>query len=108
MDSLQRRWDTATFPESSIILIGLVLTAGGILFRDSIGITTLLTAIGIGLLIAGTVYIAARGSELARLTIAFVSLIAVQLVTFGGVVQWIGGAMIGIIIAAITYSRLSK
>lgn len=108
MNGLQRKWGTATLPESSIVLIGLVLTVGGLLFRGSNGIAPLLTAIGIGLLIAGTVYIAARGSELTRLTLAFVSLVAVQLVTFGDVVQWVGGALIGIIGTVISYSRLSK
>lgn len=108
MDGVQWKGGTATLPESSIVLIGLLLTVGGLLFQDSIGVTPLLTAVGIGLLIAGTVYIAAKGSELTRLTLAFVSLVAVQLVASSGVVQWIGGVLIGIVVVAILYSRLSK
>lgn len=97
-----------TLPESSIVLIGLLFTIFGLTFRDSVGITSLFTALGIGLLIAGTVYVAAKGSEWTRLTLVFVSLVAVQLIAFGGVVRWIGGVMIGTVVTVIAYSRLPE
>lgn len=108
MDAVQKKRGTTTLSESSVVLIGLFLAVVGLTFRHSIGIASLLIALGIGLLIAGTVYSVAKGSEWTRLTFVFVSLVAVQLVTFRGVVQWIGGVMIGIVLVAISYSRLSE
>lgn len=107
MSAIRRRWAAGTLPESSIVLIGLLCTVLGLTFRDSIGITPLLTAVGIGLVIAGTVYIAVEGPELVRLALVFVSLVAVQLVTFGGVVQRVGGVAIGAVAVAILYTRVS-
>lgn len=108
MDNSQKKWSSATLPESSIVFTGLLLTIFGLIFRDPTGITSLLTVLGIGLFIGGLVYIAVEGPELIRLTLAFVSLLALQLVFFGGVVRWIGGIMIGTVIVSTSYSRLSK
>ena len=58
MDALQKNWNTPTLSESSVLLIGILLTIVGLTFRDTAGITSLLAAVGIGLVIAGTVYIA--------------------------------------------------
>lgn len=108
MDALRRKWGTATLPESSIALVGLALALVGLTLQDSVGVTSLLTAVGIGLLVAGTVYVATEGSQLTRLTIVFVSLVAVQLLAFGGPVRWIGGVTIGAVVVATSYTRLSE
>ena len=108
MDSLQQNWNTPTLSESSIVLIGLLFAIVGLTFRDSVGITSLLAAVGIGLAIAGTVYIAVEGPELLRLSLAFVALVALPLLSYGGVVQWIGGLLIVIVAGGAVYSRSSK
>jgi hypothetical protein len=108
MDALQRNSNTSTLPESSIVLIGLLFAIVGLTFRDSFGFTSILGALGIGLVIAGTVYIAAEGTELLRLSLAFISLVALPLLSYGSVVRWIGGLMIGAVIVSAVYTRISK
>lgn len=107
MASLQKNWNTPTLSESSIVLIGLLLAIVGLAFRDTLGITTLLAAVGIGLVIAGTVYIAVEGSEIVRLSLAFVALVALPLFAYGGIVRWVGGLMTGIVLCGAVYSRIS-
>ena len=68
MDALQQNSSTPTLPESRIVLIGLLFAIVGLTFRDSFGFTSLLAALGIGLVTAGTVYIAVEGAELVRLS----------------------------------------
>lgn len=108
MDVLQKGSNTPTLPESSIVLIGLLFATVGLTFRDSFGFTSLLAALGIGLTIAGTVYIAVEGTELVRLSLAFISLVALPLLSYGGVVRWVGGSMIGAVIVGAVYTRLSE
>lgn len=108
MDAPVRNWNTPTLSESSIVLIGLLVAITGLTFRDSFGIASLLVAIGIGLSIAGTVYIAVEGSEGVRLSMSFVALVALPLLFYGGVVQWIGGLMIGTVVVGALYSRVTK
>lgn len=108
MDALQRNSNTSTLPESSIVLIGLLFAIVGLTFRDSFGFTSILGALGIGLVIAGTVYIAAEGTELLRLSLAFISLVALPLLSYGSVVRWIGGLVIGAVIVSAAYTRLSE
>jgi hypothetical protein len=108
MDALQRIESTPTLPESSIVLVGLLFAIVGIVFRDSFGFTTLLAALGIGLVIAGTVYIAVEGSELVRLSLAFVSLVALPLLSYDSVVRWIGAVTIGAVAAVALFTRISE
>ena len=108
MDALQQNRSTATLPESSIVLIGLLLAIVGLAFRDPFGFTSLLGALGIGLVVSGTVYIAVESSEVVRLSLAFISLIALPLLSYGSVVRWMGGIMIGAVIVAASYSRIAE
>jgi hypothetical protein len=107
MDALQKNVNTPTLPESSIVLIGLLLAIVGLSFRDTFGITSILAAVGIGLVIAGTVYIAVEGSELLRLSLSFIALVALPLLSYGSIVRWIGGLMYGLVAVGALYSRLS-
>jgi len=108
MCALQKSMNTPTLSESSIVLIGLLLAIIGLTFRDTAGITSLLAAVGIGLVIAGTVYIAVEASEVVRLSLVFIALVAMPLLAYGGIVQWIGGLMIGTVVGGALYSRVSK
>jgi len=108
MRALQKSLNTPTLSESSIVLIGLLLTIVGLTFGDTAGITSLLAAVGIGLVIAGTVYIAVEASEVIRLSLVFIALVAMPLLAYGGIVQWIGGLMIGTVVCGALYSRVSK
>lgn len=108
MDALQKNWNTPTLPESSIVLIGLLLAIVGLTFQDTFGISSLLAAMGIGLVIAGTVYITVEGSELVRLSLVFIALVALPLFAYGGIIQLIGGLMIGIVVVGAVYSQVSK
>lgn len=107
MDSLQKHSSTLSLPESSIVLLGLVFATIGLTFRDSIGFSSLLASLGIGLLIAGTVYIAVDAAEVVRLLLAFVALVAVPLLAYGSVVRWIGGLMIVAVIGGAVYTRIA-
>jgi len=107
MDALQKNSNTSSFPESSIVLIGLLFAIVGLAFRDSFGFTTILAALGIGLVIAGTVYLAVEGTELLRLSLAFISLVALPLLSYGSVVRWTGVFMIGAVIVSAVYTRIS-
>ena len=107
MDALQKKLNTPTLPESSIVLIGLLLAIVGLSFRDTFGITSILAAVGIGLVVAGTVYIAVEGSELVRLSLVFVALVALPLLSYGSIIRWIGGLMAGLVVVAALYSRVS-
>lgn len=106
MDALQKNWNTQTVSEWSIVLIGLLLAIVGLAFRDAVGITSMLGAVGIGLVIAGTVYIAVDGPEIVRLSLAFLALVALPLFAYGGIVQWIGGLMTSTVIVGVLYSRV--
>jgi hypothetical protein len=108
MDALQKNRSTATLSESSIVLIGLLFALVGLAFQDSFGFTSLLAALGIGLVVGGTVYIAVEGSEVVRFSLAFISLVALPLLSYGGVVQWLGGMMIGAVIVGASYSRIAE
>lgn len=108
MDALHRNWNTPTLSESSVVLIGLLFAIAGLTFRDSFGISFLLAAMGIGLVVAGTVYIAVEGSEIVSLSLALVALVALPLLSYGGFVQWIGGLLLVIVIIGALYSRVSK
>ena len=108
MDALQQNWNIPTLSESSVPLIGILLTIVGLTFRDTAGITSLLAAVGIGLVIAGMVYIAVEGSEVVRLSLSFIALVALPLLAYGGIVRWIGGLMIGTVIVGALYSRTSE
>ena len=107
MDALQKKLNTPTLSESSIVLIGLLLAIVGLSFRDTFGITSILAAVGIGLVVAGTVYIAVEGPELVRLSLVFVALVAVPLLSYGSIVRWIGGLMAGLVVVGALYSRVS-
>jgi hypothetical protein len=107
MDALQKKLNTPTLPESSIVLIGLLLAIVGLTFRDTFGITTIFAAVGIGLVVAGTVYIAVEGTELVRLSLTFVALVALPLLSYGSIVRWVGGLMLGLVAVGALYSRLS-
>ena len=108
MDALQKNSNAPTLPESSIVLTGLLFAIVGLTFRDSFGFTPILAALGIGLVIGGTVYIAVEGTELIRLSLAFISLVALPLLSYGSVVRWIGALLIGAVIASAVYTRISK
>lgn len=108
MEALQKNSSTPTVPESGIVLVGLLFAIVGVTFRDSFGFTALLAALGIGLVIAGTVYIAVEGTELLRLSLVFISLVAVPLLSYGSVIRWIGGIMIGAVIVGAVYTRISE
>jgi len=108
MAALQDGWKKPILSEPSIVLIGLVAVIIGLAFRDSLGISTLLAAIGIGLVIAGTVYIAVEGSEVVRFSAVFTALVALPLLFYGGVIQWIGALMVGAVVVGASYSRVAK
>lgn len=108
MDALQKNSSTPTLPESSIVLIGLLFAIVGLTFRDSFGFTSLLAALGVALVIAGTVYIAVEGPELVRLSLVFISLVALPLLSYGSVIRWIGGILIGAVIIGALYTRISR
>ena len=108
MDVLQKNSSTPTLPESSIVLIGLLFAIVGLTFRDSFGFTPLLAALGIGLVVAGTVYIAVEGTAFVRLSLVFIALVALPLLSYGSVVRWIGGSMIGAVIVGAVYTRISE
>jgi len=108
MRPLQKSLNTQTLHGSSISLIGLLLAIVGLVFQDTAGITSLLAAVGIGLVVAGTVYIAVEASEVVRLSLVFIALVAVPLLAYGGIVQWIGGLMIGTVVGGALYSRVSN
>jgi len=108
MDALQKHRSTPTLSESSIVLIGLVFAIVGLTFRDSFGFMSLLAALGIGLVIAGVVYLAVEGPELIRLSLAFLSLVALPLFAYGSLVRWIGAVLIGVVIVGALYSRISE
>ncbi len=107
MDVLNRNWNSLTLSESTIVIIGLLFAIAGLTFRDSFGISSLLAATGIGLLVAGTVYMAVEAHEVVRLSLAFLGLVALPLLSYGGIVQWLGGLMIGIVIIGAFSSRVS-
>jgi len=106
MDSLQKNNNTLTLPESTIVLIGLVFTIVGLSFRDSFGFTPILAALGIGLVVSGTVYMAAEGTEMIRLSLVFISLVALPLLAYASVVRWVGATMIGAVIVGTVYTRI--
>ena len=108
MDALQQNSSTPTLPESRIVLIGLLFAIVGLTFRDSFGFTSLFAALGVALVIAGTVYIAVEGPELVRLSLAFISLVALPLLSYGSVIRWIGGILIGAVIIGALYTRISR
>lgn len=108
MGATPTRWFGITLPESSVVLLGLVLALAGLAFQDSFGFSAILASVGISLVIAGTVYVAAVGPELVRFALVFVSLVAVQLLAISGVTRWIGGIALGCVVVAVAYSRLSK
>ena len=107
MPSLQKNAKSPTLPESSIVLIGLLLAIVGLSFRDTFGITSILAAVGIGLVVAGTVYIAVEGSEIVRLSLSFIALVALPLLSYGSIIRWIGGLMCGLVAFGALYTRLS-
>jgi hypothetical protein len=108
MDALQRNRSSATLSESSIVLVGLLFAIVGLVFRDSFGFTSLLAALGIGLVVGGMVYIAVEGSEVVRFSLVFISLVALPLLSYGGVVRWLGGMLIGAVIVGASYSRIAE
>jgi hypothetical protein len=108
MDALQQNRSTHSLPEPSIVLIGLVFAIVGLTFRDLFGFASVLAALGIGLVIAGTVYIAVEGSELVRLSLAFISLVALPLFSYGSLIRWIGGIMMVTVIIGAVYTRISE
>ena len=59
-------------------------------------------------MIAGTVYIAVEGTEVVRLSLAFVALAALPLFAYGGIVQWVGALLTGTVVAGALYSRVSS
>lgn len=107
MDAIKNNWNTPTLPVSSIVRIGLLLAIVGLTFRDTLGATSLLAAVGIGLVISGTVYIGVEGSEVVRLSLVFIALVALPLFAYGGIIQWIGGLMAGTVVVGGLYSRVS-
>jgi hypothetical protein len=107
MEALQKYRSTPTLPESSIVLVGLVFAIVGLIFSDAYGFTSLLAAVGVGLVVAGTVYLAVEGPELVRLSVAFISLVALPLFAYGSIVRWIGAVLIGTVIVGILYTRRS-
>ena len=108
MDALQKTRSTATFSESSIVTIGLVFAIVGLTLRDSFGFSSLLAALGIGLVIGGLVYLAVDGSEILRLTLAFIALVALPLLFYGSVVRLLGVSMLGTVVVGALYSRLAE
>ena len=108
MNALQKNSNASTLPASSVVLIGLLFAIIGITFRDSFGFTSLLAALGIGLVVAGTVYIAVEGTERVRLVLVFISLVALPLLFYGSVVRWIGGILIGVVLIGAVYTRIAE
>jgi len=94
-----------TFPVSGIVVLGMLLAIFGLFVQDSMGVHLIITALGIGLLISGMTFMATNGNRWVRLTNAFVSLVAAQLLAFSGVIQWVGGSIICIVGISVLYSR---
>lgn len=105
MTALRRKWFTANLPESSIVFVGFSLAVLGLLLQNPTGVAEILVGFGTALVVAGTAYATADGTERFRLTLAFISLVAAQSLAFGGLVQLVGAIAIGSIAVAIAYSR---
>lgn len=108
MGALHKHASAPTLPESGIVVLGLVFAIVGLAFRDSFGFSSLLAALGIGLVVAGTVYIAIDGPEIVRLSLAFISLVAFPLLSYGSVIRWIGGTLLLVVIGAAVYTRIAE
>jgi hypothetical protein len=46
--------------------------------------------------------------EVVRLSLASVGLVALPLLFYGGLVRWIGGLLIGTVVAGASYTRISS
>ncbi|AGN02291.1 hypothetical protein L593_11740 [Salinarchaeum sp. Harcht-Bsk1] len=107
MDALQTNWTKPTLSESSVVLVGLLFAVVGLTFQDSVGVSSLLLALGIGLVVAGTVYLTVEGSAAVRLSLTFLALVALPLLFFGGLVRLLGVLGIGAVLVGALYSRRS-
>ncbi|WP_121741052.1 hypothetical protein [Natronorubrum halophilum] len=105
MTNIRRTPFSTENPVSFIVLVGLVATIGGLTIRDSAGISTIVAAVGIGLLVTGSTYTLTTGSTLQRLTTSFVALVSVQLVAIAGIVRWLGAVGLLLVLAGICYGR---
>jgi hypothetical protein len=106
MESHQPALQTVANSDARILLVGLLAVGVGLTLPGFPGITSLLLAFGIGLVVGGTVYLAAIGSERYRLSLAFLALVAVPLLGFGGTMQWVAILMIGAVICGALSSRV--
>lgn len=93
-------------PETGVALVGLVLALAGAVARDSLGVSPIVTALGVGLLIAGTTSLAVAGSDRLRYSVAFVALLATPLLAFGGAVRMLGAVGVAVVLGGVAYSRL--
>ena len=105
MEPLQTKQSTAG--ELGVVTFGLVLAIVGLTWQDTVGITPMLAAVGIALVVGGVVYIAVDGPEPVRFVLAFAALVAVQLLAVSGVLRWAGAATALAIATAVGYSRLT-
>lgn len=90
--------------ESGVAGIGLACILAGFVGTGVPGVARLLVALGVGLTLAGTVYVATDGPTWLRFGLPFVALVAAQLCFFGGVVRWLGAIGVVIVVAGVAYS----
>jgi hypothetical protein len=100
------KYNRRSVPESSVAFAGLVLAAVGLALQDSLGITSLVAALGLAFVVAGTAYVATEAARPIRLAVVFVALVGAQLLAFGGAVRLVGAVLVGVVLVAAGYSRL--
>ncbi len=106
METATRDVITKNRPTSGVVLLGLILLVSGILIQDPFGVNLIVTGLGVALLISGISYTATKGEGWVALTNAFVSLIGAQLLAFDGILRWLGGIAMLIVVMSVLYSRL--
>jgi|AntRauTorcE11898_2_1112593.scaffolds.fasta_scaffold25300_2 predicted ABC-type sugar transport system permease subunit len=90
MNVLPTQWFGERPGESGIVLAGVLLTTAGLLLQDTLGVTTMLTAVGIALVVASAAFLLAEGTNVFRGSLAFGALVGAQLLPFSGVVRLMG------------------
>jgi hypothetical protein len=105
MNGLSTQWIGKRPGESGLVLAGLLITSVGLVLQDTLGVTTMLTAFGIALVVAGTTVLLAEGSDVFRGSLAFGSLVGAQLLPFSGLVRAAGVLLIVAVLVVAVSSR---
>jgi hypothetical protein len=101
VNGLSTQWIWQRPGASGLVLAGLLITSVGLVLQDTLGVTTMLTALGIALVVAGTTVLIAEGTDVFRGSLAFGSLVGAQLLPFSGLVRAAGLLLlVGVLIVA--------